>query len=180
MERRGDPEALCTSPAASTSSRRPWSSPSTTCSTGTAWRRNTAASTTDFGLGTTIWSPLASGFLTGKYCDGIPEGSRFSLQGYHWLRKRFEGPSAEAKIEKVQQARPAGRRELGITLPQLAIAWCLKNPHVSSVITGASRPEQVVENMKAVDAVKLLDGEVMAKIEKILTNAPEAELDFRS
>ena len=133
----------------------------------------------DFGLGTTTWSPLASGYLSGKYLRGIPEGSRFSLKGYQWLKKRFEGPDAEAKLEKVRKLGRLATR-LGLTLPQLAIAWCLKNRHVSSVITGASRPEQVVENMKAVNAVKLLDGEVMAKIEKILTNAPEAELDFRS
>jgi voltage-dependent potassium channel beta subunit len=133
----------------------------------------------DFGLGTTTWSPLASGYLSGKYLRGIPEGSRFSLKGYQWLKKRFEGPDAEVKLEKVRKLGRLATR-LGLTLPQLAIAWCLKNRHVSSVITGASRPEQVVENMKAVNAVKLLDGEVMAKIEKILTNAPEAELDFRS
>lgn len=133
----------------------------------------------DIGLGTTTWSPLASGFLSGKYLRGIPEGSRFSLRGYQWLKKRFEGPDAGAKLEKVRKLGRLASR-LGITLPQLAIAWCLKNPRVSTVITGASRPEQVVENMKAVDAVKLLDREVMAKIEKILANAPEPEPDFRS
>jgi voltage-dependent potassium channel beta subunit len=133
----------------------------------------------DIGLGTTTWSPLASGFLSGKYMRGIPEGSRFSLRGYEWLKKRFEGPDAGAMLKKV---RKLGRLAsgLGLTLPQLAIAWCLKNPHVSTVITGASKPEQVVENMKAVDAVKHLDGEVMAKIEKILANAPAPEPDFRS
>jgi aryl-alcohol dehydrogenase-like predicted oxidoreductase len=133
----------------------------------------------DIGLGTTTWSPLASGFLSGKYLRGIPEGSRFSLRGYQWLKKRFEGPDAGAMLKKV---RKLGRLAsgLGLTLPQLAIAWCLKNPHVSTVITGASKPEQVVENMKAVDAVKHLDGEVMAKIEKILANAPVPEPDFRS
>jgi len=133
----------------------------------------------DIGLGTTTWSPLASGYLSGKYLRGVPEGSRFSLKGYQWLKKRFEGPDAEAKLDKVRKLGRLATR-LGLTLPQLAIAWCLKNRHVSTVITGASRPEQVVENMKAVDAVKHLDGEVMAKIEKILANAPEAELDFRS
>lgn len=133
----------------------------------------------DIGLGTTTWSPLASGFLSGKYMRGIPEGSRFSLRGYQWLKKRFEGPDAGAMLKKV---RKLGRLAsgLGLTLPQLAIAWCLKNPRVSTVITGASKPEQVVENMKAVDAVKHLDGEVMAKIEKILANAPAPEPDFRS
>jgi len=133
----------------------------------------------DIGLGTTTWSPLASGYLSGKYLRGVPEGSRFSLKGYQWLKKRFEGPDAEAKLDKVRKLGRLATR-LGLTLPQLAIAWCLKNRHVSTVITGASRPEQVVENMKAMDAVKHLDAEVMAKIEKILANAPEAELDFRS
>jgi aryl-alcohol dehydrogenase-like predicted oxidoreductase len=133
----------------------------------------------DIGLGTTVWSPLASGYLTGKYLRGVPAGSRFSLKGYQWLKKRFEGPDAEAKLEKVRKLSRLASG-LGLTLPQLALAWCLKNRHVSTVLTGASRPEQVVENMKAVEAVKHLDAGVMAKIEKILVNAPAAEPDFRS
>ena len=133
----------------------------------------------DIGLGTTTWSPLASGYLSGKYLRGIPEGSRLSLRGYQWLRKRFEGPDAAAKIGKVKKLAKVASG-LGVTLPQLAIAWCLRHPRVSTVITGASRPEQVRENMKALDAVKLLTGEVLAKIEKILGNAPEAEPDFRA
>ncbi|MGE5225158.1 MAG: potassium channel beta subunit family protein, partial [Omnitrophica WOR_2 bacterium] len=102
----------------------------------------------EVGLGTTIWSPLASGFLTGKYNNGIPEGSRLTLEGYEWLRRDFEGEQAEKKIEKVRALEPIAN-ELGCSLAQLALAWCLKNPNVSTVITGASRPEQVVENMKA-------------------------------
>ena len=133
----------------------------------------------DFGLGTTIWSPLNSGFLTGKYAKGVPAGSRLALRDYQWLRKRFEGPEAEAKLAKIRKlAALAGK--LGISLPQLAIAWCLKNPHVSTVITGASKPEQVVENMKALEAARLLDGDVQARIEKILGNKPAAEPDFRT
>jgi voltage-dependent potassium channel beta subunit len=133
----------------------------------------------EFGLGTTVWSPLASGFLTGKYAHGIPEGSRLSLRGYQWLRKRYEGPEAREKLEKI---RKLGRISTGlrITLPQLALAWCLRNPRVSTVITGASRPEQVAENMRALDAVKLLTDEVMDKIEKILGNKPQPEPDFRA
>ena len=133
----------------------------------------------EFGLGTTVWSPLASGFLTGKYAHGIPEGSRLSLRGYQWLRKRYEGPEAQEKLEKI---RKLGRISAGlkITLSQLALAWCLKNPRVSTVITGASRPEQVAENMRAVDAVKLLTDDVMDKIEKILGNKPQPEPDFRA
>jgi len=133
----------------------------------------------DFGLGTTIWSPLASGFLTGKYLGGVTEGTRLSLRGYQWLRKRYEGPGAQDKLEMV---RKLGRVAAGlkITLPQLALAWCLKNPDVSTVITGSSRPVQVVENMKAVDVLELLTGEVMEKIEKILGNKPQPEPDFRA
>jgi len=122
---------------------------------------------------------LASGFLTGKYAQGIPEGSRLSLRGYQWLRKRYEGPEGEANLKKV---RKLGRLAAGlkISLPELALAWCLKNPRVSTVITGASRPEQVAQNMRALDAVKLLTDDVMDKIEKILGNKPQPEPDFRS
>jgi voltage-dependent potassium channel beta subunit len=133
----------------------------------------------EFGLGTTIWSPLASGFLTGKYNAGIPPGTRLSLKGYGWLRKRYEGPAAEEKVAKVKKlARLAS--DLGITLPQLALAWCLENPRVSTVITGASRPQQVVENMKSLEAVKSLTPEVTAKIERILENKPSPPEDFRN
>ena len=132
----------------------------------------------DFGLGTTIWSPLAGGLLTGKYDDGIPLGTRVSLPGYEWLRERYEGPEAEIRIRKVRHLR-AIADELGITLAQLALAWCLKNPNVSSVITGASRPGQVVENMKAMEAVERLSPEVMEHIETTLGNKPAAEPNFR-
>jgi voltage-dependent potassium channel beta subunit len=132
----------------------------------------------EFGLGTTVWSPLASGFLTGKYNAGIPAGTRLSLQGYGWLRKRYEGPAAEDMIVKVKKLSRLAS-DLGVTLPQLAIAWCLKNPVVSTVITGASRPQQVVENMKSLDAVKSLTPEVTARIEKILENKPSPPEDAR-
>lgn len=130
------------------------------------------------GLGTTIWSPLASGLLTGKYSHGIPAGTRVTLKGYEWLRKRFEGEEANYKIKKVQQMMPIAE-ELGCTMAQLALAWCLKNPNVSTVITGASRPEQVAENMKALEVVNKLTDEVMERIEAILDNQPEAEPDWR-
>jgi len=133
----------------------------------------------DFGLGTTIWSPLAGGLLTGKYEKGmIPPGTRVSLPGYEWLRERYEGPEAEVRIEKVRRLR-AIADELGITPAQLSLAWCLKNPNVSSVITGASRPGQVVENMKALEAVVLLSPEVMERIETILDNKPCPEPNLR-
>lgn len=122
----------------------------------------------ELGYGTTIFSPLASGLLSGKYLNGIPEGSRASLEGFDWLKKSI---TAEEKVEKVRQIKNIAD-ELGCTLAQLSLAWCLKNPNVSSVITGASRPEQVTENMKALDVVPLLTGEVMERINTILDNDP--------
>ncbi|MCS6845581.1 MAG: aldo/keto reductase [Caldilineales bacterium] len=132
----------------------------------------------EIGLGTTIWSPLASGILTGKYNDGIPAGSRMSLEGYEWLRQRLESPEGQANVEKARRLAPIAA-ELGCTQAQLALAWCLKNPNVSTVITGASRPEQVVENMAALDVVPKLTDEVMARIEGILQNKPTPPSDFR-
>ncbi len=118
----------------------------------------------DLGIGTTIWSPLASGLLTGKYNDGIPKESRASLKGYEWLAERIVDP---AKIAAVKRLVPIAG-ELGCTLAQMSLAWCLKNPHVSTVITGASRPAQVTENMKTLDVVAKLTPDVMARIEAVL------------
>jgi voltage-dependent potassium channel beta subunit len=132
----------------------------------------------EIGLGTTIWSPLASGLLTGKYNTGIPEGTRATLPGYEWLHERFEGEEAQRQIEKVKQLMPVAN-ELGCTLAQLALAWCLKNPNVSTVITGASKVPQVVENMKALDVVAKLTDDVMNRIETILANKPQPAEDFR-
>ena len=120
--------------------------------------------TRDIGLGTTIWSPLASGLLTGKYTEGIPPGSRGTLKGYEWLAERLSDP---AKLAVVRRLAPIAA-DLGCTLAQMSLAWCLKNPRVSTVITGASRPAQVVENMKALDVVAKLGPEVMARIEAAL------------
>lgn len=132
----------------------------------------------DIGLGTTVWSPLASGLLTGKYNQGIPKDSRLSLEKYAWLRERILSEEGKKRIAKVQKLAVVAA-ELGIALPQMALAWCLKNPHVSTVITGASKPQQVVENMKALDVVAQLTEEVMDKIEEILDNKPRAEQDWR-
>jgi voltage-dependent potassium channel beta subunit len=119
------------------------------------------------GLGTTVWSPLASGLLTGKYIAGDPGDTRISMPMYSWLRQQFETEEARRRLEKVKQlAGVAG--DLGVTLPKLALAWCLKNPNVSTVITGASKPEQVRENMKAGDIVPQLDDGVMQRIETVL------------
>ncbi len=131
----------------------------------------------DFGLGTTIWSPLASGVLTGKYGAGINDG-RLTLPGYEWLRKVYESETGKARIQTVEALRPVAE-DLGVTLSQLALAWTLKNPHVSTAITGASRPEQVKENMKALDVVGQLTDDVMDRIEEILANKPEAPRNWR-
>jgi len=122
------------------------------------------------GYGTTIWSPLASGLLSGKYNDGIPEDSRANLKGYEWLRDSAITPE---RIEVVKQLVPIAR-ELGCSMAQLALAWCLTNPNVSTVITGASRAQQVAENMKALDVVPKLTPEVLARIDGLLLQSREA------
>ncbi|MCP4425470.1 MAG: voltage-dependent potassium channel subunit beta [Chloroflexi bacterium] len=129
------------------------------------------------GLGTTIWSPLASGLLTGKYNDGIPKGTRLSLKGYEWLRKIFESEEQQRRLAIVRELTEVAA-DLGTTMARMAIAWCLKNPNVSSVITGASRVEQVRDNMQALDVVPLLTDDVMKKIEDLLDNKPKG-MDFQ-
>lgn len=121
----------------------------------------------EIGLGTTIWSPLASGLLTGKYNDGIPSGSRLTLPGYEWLRKRVESDQGKRDLAHVRKL-AAIAKDLGVTLPKLAIAWCLKNPNVSTAILGASRVQQLDENLASLDVVPLLTGEVMQRIEDVL------------
>lgn len=115
----------------------------------------------DLGLGLTTWSPLASGVLTGKYLDGIPAGSRGTLKGHEWLQERLLSPARNAAAKQLV----AIAAELGCTPGQLALAWCLKNPHVSSVITGASRPEQVRENMQALEVVARLDENIRGRMD---------------
>lgn len=117
-----------------------------------------------FGYGTTTWSPLASGVLSGKYNDGIPKGSRADLPHMAWLKDDMFQPGRIERVRKL--AKLAG--ELGCTTSQLAIAWCLRNPHVSTVITGASRKAQVVENMRAAEVAERLTDDVMKRIEGIL------------
>ena len=132
----------------------------------------------EIGLGTTIWSPLASGLLTGKYNKGIPEGSRGTLEGYEWLRERFTNDEALEAIAKVEKLMPIAK-ELGGTMAQFALAWTLKNPRVSTAITGASTVDQVKENMKAMDLVEKLTPDVMDQIEEVLDNKPPAPQSFR-
>jgi voltage-dependent potassium channel beta subunit len=125
----------------------------------------------EIGLGTTVWSPLASGVLTGKYDNGIMTGTRATLSGYEWLREYVITPQ---NIEKTKSLQPVAK-ELGCTMAQLALAWCLKNPNVSTVITGASKPEQVTENMKAIEVVTNLNNQVMERIDNVLGNKPEED-----
>lgn len=120
----------------------------------------------ELGYGTTIWSPLYSGLLTGKYNDGIPDGSRLDQPSYAWLKDSVYRPEL---IETVRQIQPIAA-DLGCSMAQLALAWCLKNPNVSTVITGASRVEQVRQNMKALEIVPLLSLDVMQRIEAVLSN----------
>jgi voltage-dependent potassium channel beta subunit len=118
----------------------------------------------DLGLGLTTWSPLASGVLTGKYANGIPAGSRSTLAGYEWLQPLVTNSEWIAATERL---RPI-TQELGCTLSQLAIAWCASNPHVSTVITGASNKGQVLENMKAIDLIPRLDATVLQQIDRAI------------
>ena len=124
------------------------------------------------GLGTTIWSPLAAGFLTGKYLDGIPEGSRLAITGFDWLKERW---LQEEKIKKLKKL-VALAEKLGVSMASLAIAWTIKNPNVTTTILGATKKEQLVENLKALEVVQLLTPDVMEKIEKILVNKPFLDL----
>lgn len=117
----------------------------------------------EYGYGTTTWSPLASGLLSGKYNKGIPKDSRGGLKGYEWLHDRL---TDQERLARVAALEPIAK-ELGGTLSQLAIAWCLKNPFVSSVITGASRVEQVHENLKAGEIADKITPEVMERIDAI-------------
>ena len=124
------------------------------------------------GLGTTIWSPLAAGFLTGKYIDGIPEGSRLDIKGFDWLKERW---LQEEKIKKLKKLVTLAEK-LGVSMASLAIAWTIKNPNVSTAILGATKKEQLYDNLKALETLNKLSPEVMDEIEKILQNKPFMDL----
>jgi len=126
----------------------------------------------EIGLGTTTWSPLLSGLLSGKYNKGIPSGTRASLEGYGWLK---ENVITSENIAKVKALEPIAK-DLGCTVAQLALAWARKNENVSTVITGATRPEQVEENMKSLDYVSALTKEVMRRIDGVLGNKPDLSI----
>lgn len=116
------------------------------------------------GLGVTTWSPLASGLLTGKYANGIPAGSRLTTPGYEWLQKMVQGEEGAATLARVQRFTSLAA-ELGIDPAPLAIAWCLRNPNVSSVILGATKPEQLAQNLTALDVLPMLDETTCARLE---------------
>jgi voltage-dependent potassium channel beta subunit len=123
----------------------------------------------NIGLGTTIWSPLASGLLTGKYNNGIPEDSRLAVPGFEWLKER---QIQEAKIEKVKKLQPIADK-LDTSLGIMSIAWCIKNPNVTTAILGATKKEQLLENLKAIDLLPALSTEIMAEIEAVVGTKPE-------
>jgi voltage-dependent potassium channel beta subunit len=130
-----------------------------------------------FGMGTTIWSPLAGGVLTGKYKDGIPEGSRMSVPDYDWLKDQLLAPEGQARVRKAAELEPIAN-ELGLTQAQLALAWCLLNPDVSTVILGATRRSQLEQNLTALDAVEKLTPQIVERVEAILGNKPAQPASF--
>jgi aryl-alcohol dehydrogenase-like predicted oxidoreductase len=117
----------------------------------------------DIGLGLSIWSPLASGLLSGKYLGGIPDDSRAALPGYEWLKEELSDERRNAKVRQLKNVAD----ELGASLAQLSLAWCAANPHVSTVITGASRVEQVRENLGALEVIDRLSDDVLDRIDRI-------------
>jgi voltage-dependent potassium channel beta subunit len=126
----------------------------------------------DVGLGTTIWSPLAAGFLTGKYLEGIPEASRLSIQGFDWLKDRWLQEEKKKKLKKLM----ALAEKMEVSMASLAIAWTIRNPNVTTAILGATRKEQLLENLKALEVMNKLTPDVMEKIERILQNKPFMDL----
>lgn len=129
------------------------------------------------GLGTTIWSPLASGLLTGKYNDGIPADSRMNLPGYEWLKEQLQSEDGQARLDKIRQLAKLAD-EVGLSITHLALLWCLRTPHVSTVILGASRKSQLIDNLAALDHKSKLTPDVIEKIETIIGNKPAAPQRF--
>ncbi|KAG9482008.1 hypothetical protein GDO78_010960 [Eleutherodactylus coqui] len=131
------------------------------------------------GVGAMTWSPLACGIVSGKYDGGIPPYSRASLKGYQWLKDKIlseEGRRQQAKLKELQ----AIAERLGCTLPQLAIAWCLRNEGVSSVLLGASNADQLLENIGAIQVLPKLSSSIIHEIDSILGNKPYSKKDYRS
>lgn len=130
-----------------------------------------------FGLGTTIWSPLASGILTGKYNDGIPADSRMNLPGYEWLKARLDSDKGRNELAKVRQLADLAK-EAGLPIHHLALLWCLANPNVSTVILGASRLSQLKDNLAALDARDKVDAALLSRIEEIMGNKPAGPIRY--
>lgn len=120
------------------------------------------------GLGTTIWSPLAAGMLSGKYNDGVPKGSRFALDGFNWLKERWVVDDKVKKVRKLSEL----AAKLGVSTASLSIAWCIKNPHVTTAILGATKKSQLLDNLKSLEVVSMLTPEVLEKIENIMKTKP--------
>jgi aryl-alcohol dehydrogenase-like predicted oxidoreductase len=132
----------------------------------------------ELGLGTTIWSPLASGLLTGKYNDGIPADSRLNLPGYEWLKARLESEKGKQQLSQIKELAKLAK-QVGLPLHHMALLWCNANPHVSTVILGASKKSQLEDNLKALDSKSKMTPDVMAKIDEIVGNKPAAPQRFR-
>jgi voltage-dependent potassium channel beta subunit len=130
-----------------------------------------------YGLGTTIWSPLASGLLTGKYNNGLPADSRAMLPGYEWLRRDFESPEGQAKLAKVKALAKVADKA-GLPIHHLALLWCLANPRVSTVILGASRLDQLTDNLAALDARAKMTPDLIEAIETVMQTKPEGPRRF--
>ena len=120
------------------------------------------------GLGTTIWSPLASGLLTGKYNKGIPENSRLALPEMSWLKDKV---MADDRIKRIQNLDEIAK-EFGVSLAELSIGWCIKNPHVTTAILGATKKQQLIDNLKAIDTMNKLTPEILVKIDDIMQTKP--------
>ncbi|MEO6395351.1 MAG: aldo/keto reductase [Devosia sp.] len=131
----------------------------------------------EMGLGTTIFSPLASGFLTGKYSDGIPAESRAGLPGYEWLKARLESPEGRQKMENVKKL-GALAKEAGLPIHHMALLWCNANPNVSTVILGASKKSQLEDNLKALDSKAKMTPELMGRIDALLGNRPTGPIRY--
>lgn len=129
------------------------------------------------GLGTTIWSPLSSGLLTGKYNNGIPDDSRFNLPGYEWLKESLESDAGKAKVAKVIELGKLAD-EIGMPIHHMALLWCNANPNVSTVILGASKVDQLSDNLAALKVKDKMTADVLAKIEDILGNKPAGPLSY--
>ena len=127
-----------------------------------------------YNMGTTIWSPLASGILTGKYNNGIPEGSRMTQKGYEWLHSILEKNKNDGMLDKIAELSTYAQQNLDCSMAQLALAWCIKNKNVSTVLLGATKPEQLEENLQSLDIAKKLTDQHLREIDMILGNKPAA------